>query len=192
MQHTRSLDGESPTTDPSDLDPASSRSVGNVAERAHFSPSPRRWNSMTRRRRLPHLAGAAAVLVAAVLLLSACFGTAGQEEAFAALNNDRAAHGLAPMFPHGELLAKAQAWADKLASDGRLSHSNLSSGVPGCWRSLGENVGYGSSVGSVQDAFMNSQGHKDNVLNSAYGFAGTGVSRNGDRVYVVQVFMQGC
>ena len=39
---------------------------------------------------------------------------------------------------------------------------------------------------------MNSQGHKDNVLNGAYGFAGTGVSYNGGRVYVVQVFMQGC
>ena len=147
---------------------------------------------MIRGRRVPRLAGSAAVLVAAVLLLSACFGTAGQQEAFVVLNNDRAAHGLAPVIPHGELLAKAQAWADKLASDGRLSHSNLSSGVPGCWRSLGENVGYGATVENVQNAFMNSQGHKDNVLNGAYGFAGTGVSRNGDRVYVVQVFMQGC
>jgi uncharacterized protein YkwD len=147
---------------------------------------------MIRGRRLPHLAGAAAVLVAAVLLLSACFGTAGQQEAFVELNNDRAAHGVGPAIPHGELLAKAQAWADKLASDGRLSHSNLSSGVPGCWRSLGENVGYGSSVEGVQNAFMNSRAHKDNVLNGGYGFAGTGVSRNGDRVYVVQVFMQGC
>ena len=112
---------------------------------------------MIRGRRLPRLAGSAAVLVAAVLLLSACFGTAGQQEAFVALNNDRAAHGLAPVIPHGELIAKAQAWADKLAGDGRLSHSNLSSGVPGCWRSLGENVGYGSTVGGVQNAFMNSR-----------------------------------
>ena len=54
---------------------------------------------MIRGRRLPRLAGAAAVLVAAVLLLSACFGTAGQQEAFVALNNDRAAHGRGPGDP---------------------------------------------------------------------------------------------
>jgi len=147
---------------------------------------------MQRGRRLPRLAGTAAVLLASLLLLSACFGTAGQQEAFVAMNNDRAAHGLAPVIPHGELIAKAQAWADKLSREGRLSHSSLSSGVPGCWRSLGENVGYGSSVGGVQDAFMNSSGHRGNVLNGAFGFAGTGVAYNGDRVYVVQVFMQGC
>ena len=192
MQHTRSLDGESPNNDSTAFRLRSSRSVGNVAERAHFSPPPRRWNSMIRGRRLPRLAGAAAVLVTAVLLLSACFGTPGQEEAFYALNNDRAAHGMGPVIPHGELIEKAQGWADKLAGDGRLSHSNLSAGVPSCWQSLGENVGYGSSIGGVQDAFMNSQAHKDNVLNGGYRYAGTGVAYNGSRVYVVQVFMQGC
>jgi uncharacterized protein YkwD len=134
----------------------------------------------------------AAVLVAAVLVLSACFFTAGQQEAYVALNNDRAAHGLAPVFPHGELIAKAQAWADKLAQDNGLSHSTLTSGIPGCWRALGENVGYGSSVGGVQDAFMASSTHRANILNGAYGYAGTGVAYRGDRVFVVQVFMQGC
>jgi uncharacterized protein YkwD len=147
---------------------------------------------MTRGRHLSRSLGAAAVLVALVTLLSGCFGTYGQQQAFVALNNDRAAHGLAPVIPHGELIAKAQAWADKMASENRLSHSSLSSGVPGCWRSLGENVGYGSSVGSVQDALMNSPTHRANILNGAYGFAGTGVAQRGDRVFVVQVFMQGC
>jgi uncharacterized protein YkwD len=193
VQHTGGLSGESrisaPTTEHSQI----SRSVGNVAERAHFPSPARRWNPMQQRgRRIPRLAGAATVLVASLLLLSACFGSAGQQEAFVAMNNDRAAASVGPVIPHGELIAKAQAWADKLSRDGRLSHSTLSAGVPGCWRSLGENVGYGSSVGGVEDAFMNSSAHKNNILNGAFQYAGTGVAWNGSRVYVVQVFMQGC
>jgi uncharacterized protein YkwD len=192
VQHTGGLSGESrisgPTTEHSQI----SRSVGNVAEGAHFSSSARRWNPMQRGRRIPRLAGGAAVLLASLLLLSACFGSAGQQEAFVAMNNDRAAAGVGPVIPHGELIAKAQAWADKLSRDGRLSHSTLSAGVPGCWRSLGENVGYGSSVGGVEDAFMNSSAPKNNILNGAFQYAGTGVAWNGSRVYVVQVFMQGC
>jgi uncharacterized protein YkwD len=192
VQHTGGLGGDRPMTDSTTNDPGSSRSVENVAERAHFSTTTRRWDPMQHGRRIPRLAATAAVLVASLLLLSACFGTASQEESFYALNNDRAAHSVGPLMPHGELVAKAQAWADKLSRDGRLSHSNLASGVPGCWRSLGENVGYGSSIGGVQDAFMNSSAHRANVLNGAFAYAGTGVAYNGSRVYVVQVFMQGC
>ena len=70
---------------------------------------------MHRGRRIPRLAGTAAVLVTSLLLLSACFGTPGQQEAFIAMNNDRAAHGIGPVIPHGELIDKAQGWADKLA-----------------------------------------------------------------------------
>ncbi len=193
MQHTRGL------TDGRLAEPPASpvfvplRSVGNVAKRAQFRSGGGRWECMrTTGRRLPRLLGAGVALALAVTLLSACFGTAEQEAAFAELNGDRSAHGLGLVVPHGELIAKAQSWADKLASENRLSHSHLPSGVPGCWRLLGENVGYGSSIGQVQDAFMNSPDHRANVLNGAYRYAGTGVAYRGDRVFVVQVFMQGC
>ena len=146
---------------------------------------------MRRTRRLPRLLATGAALVAVVTLLAGCWGTAGQQEAFGALNGDRAAHGTGQLIPHGYLVDKAQAWAEKLANDNSLSHSDLDSGVPSCWRSLGENVGYGSSIAQVQDSFMNSSSHRANVL-GGWTFAGTGVAHRGDRVFVVQVFMSGC
>jgi uncharacterized protein YkwD len=142
--------------------------------------------------RLPRLLATTAALVAVVTLLAGCFGTQGQYDAFVAMNSDRAAHSVGPLIPHGELIAKAQAWADKLASDNGLSHSDLAAGIPGCWRSLGENVGYGSSITGIEDAFMASDDHRANLLNGTFQYAGTGVSMNSGRVFVVQVFMQGC
>ena len=87
------------------------------------------------------------------------------------------------------LTDKAQSWAQYLARIGYLKHSNLSSGVPSNWRALAENVGYGSRIGTVHTAFMRSSGHRANILGN-YTHVGTGVAKNGDRVYVVHVFMR--
>jgi uncharacterized protein YkwD len=191
MQHTRGPASGKLADHEVHFVPEASRSVGNVADRAHFRPRADRWGSV-RRARLPRLLATAVALVAAVTLFAGCFGTQGQYDAFIAMNSDRSAHEVGPLIPHGELIAKAQAWADHLAAENSLSHSTLSDGVPGCWQALGENVGYGSSIGGVEDAFMGSTDHRTNLLNGAYDYAGTGVATNGSRVFVVQVFMQGC
>ena len=189
MQHTRSLTLAERAAEPVS---GPSRSVGNVAKRAHFSPAGVRWRGMTRAARLPRIVGAAVALIAVASLLSGCFGTADQESSFSMMNNDRAAHSVGPLIPHGGLLAKAQAWAEHLASINGLEHSSLPSGVSSCWETLGENVGYGSSISAVENAFMNSSPHRANLLNSSFAYAGTGVAYRGSRVFVVQVFMQGC
>jgi uncharacterized protein YkwD len=135
----------------------------------------------------------AGLALAAVLLLSGCLSN-GQSTVQNEMNADRTAHGLRALPTHSQLNAKAQAWAEKLARDGRLSHSNLASGAPSCWRSLGENVGYGSSAAAVQDAYMRSAGHRANVLSQkhAWNYVGVGYATAGNRVYTVQVFMKGC
>ncbi|QYG93549.1 CAP domain-containing protein [Iamia sp. SCSIO 61187] len=132
----------------------------------------------------------AGVAVLVALLLAACL-TSGQDAVLRELNSDRRAHGLASLPAHGTLTAKAQAWAEKMAREGRLSHSNLASGAPRCWQRLGENVGYGSSAAAVQDAFMRSSGHRANVL-GRWTDVGVGYAKAGNRVYVVQVFMVRC
>jgi uncharacterized protein YkwD len=139
-------------------------------------------------RRSVQAAGLALVLV---LVLAGCMSD-GQTAVQKEMNADRTAHGLRALPTHQQLNAKAQAWAEKIARDGKLSHSNLSSGVPSCWRSLGENVGYGSSAASVQDAYMKSEDHKNNILASKWSYVGVGYAKGGNRVYTVQVFMQGC
>jgi uncharacterized protein YkwD len=147
---------------------------------------------MTRGTRLPRIIGAGVALVAVVTLLSGCFGTPDQESSFVMMNNDRAAHDVGPLFPTGGLLAKAQAWAEHLAAVNGLAHSSLPSGVSSCWETLGENVGYGSSITAVEKAFMASSPHRTNLLNGSFAYAGTGVAYRGSRVFVVQVFMQAC
>jgi len=133
----------------------------------------------------------AALVLALALVFTGCL-SGGQSSVQQELNADRTAYRLRALPTHGQLNAKAQAWAEKLARDGRLSHSTLSAGVPSCWRGLGENVGYGASVASVQDAYMNSSGHRANILDSRWNYVGVGYAQAGNRVYTVQVFMQGC
>ena len=144
---------------------------------------------LTSRRRTSRIV-LAGVAMLVTLLLAACL-TSGQDAVLRELNSDRRAHGLSSLPAHGTLNSKAQAWAQKMAREGRLSHSNLASGAPRCWRRLGENVGYGSSAASVQDAFMRSSGHRTNVL-GRWTDVGVGYAKAGSRVYVVQVFMVRC
>jgi uncharacterized protein YkwD len=126
-------------------------------------------------------------LVALAILLSAC--TPEQLDAFQRLNAERQANGLAAVNPQEALMTKAQVWADYLASIGSLQHSNVAEGAAPGWWILGENVGSGPSVEAVQAAFMNSPGHRANILNPEFNWAGAGVAVSGNgTVFVVQVF----
>jgi uncharacterized protein YkwD len=119
--------------------------------------------------------------------LSAC--SPQQLDSFQRINYDRVDNGLIGMSINDSLMAKAQAWSDYLASVGSLQHSNLAEGVDGGWWMLGENVGYGPSIEAVERAFMNSPGHRANILSPEFNWAGTGVSVSGNgTVFVVQVF----
>jgi uncharacterized protein YkwD len=123
------------------------------------------------------------------LALSACL-TPQQNEVARHVNNSRAAYGRAPLGQNGELSDKAQRWAEYLAGSGGLAHSDLPSGISYRWRSLAENVGSGSSIGSVHQQYMNSSGHRANILNGRFNYIGTGYATGGGGVYTVQVFMQ--
>ncbi len=83
----------------------------------------------------------------------------------------------------------AAAWAWELANRGYLAHNpNLGDQVWGWW-SIGENVGYGSSIGEVHWALWNSWSHWGNMVSPSYGRIGVGVAYDGwGGVYVVQVF----
>jgi uncharacterized protein YkwD len=146
---------------------------------------------MERERRIPRVAR---VVVIALILVSVLGGCLNRDQAsgFNHLNGDRRAHGLRTLRVHGQLQRKAQAWAEKLARENRLYHSRLTDGVSARWCSLGENVGYGRSIHLVEKAYMKSPGHRANILNGKFTYAGVGVARNGDRVFTVQVFMQAC
>jgi len=142
----------------------------------------------TRRRTL--VVGAVALLMA-VGLLTGCLNPQ-QESVRAAMTHDRHAHNLQQLPVNMAAQRKAQAWAERLAADGYLHHSHLPSGINVRWCSLGENVGSGPSVNSIEQAYMASAGHRANILATRWNGVGVGYARRGNTIYTVHVFIKTC
>lgn len=157
-----------------------------------------------RRSATPRLVGVAAVALAVASLLGVLAAppagaarftgrlTASQQGAKNLLNRDRNLNRRAVLVSEADAQAKAQAWANRLAAEGKIYHSKLSDGIRTRWCSLGENVGYGPSMSAVEKAFMNSARHRANILNPKYTGVGVGVAYRGNVVYVVQFFIKPC
>jgi uncharacterized protein YkwD len=134
-----------------------------------------------------------ALMVAALstILLAGCLSV-GQTSVATALNADRAAAGRKTLPYQADAQDKAQRWAVKMAADGALSHSVLSSGIHVRWCSLGENVGRASSVRGVEAAYMASAPHRANILATRWNGVGAGYAVRSGVVYTVQIFIQTC
>jgi uncharacterized protein YkwD len=113
--------------------------------------------------------------------------TAEQQRIAALINGSRRDHGRAALAMHRQLTTKAQAWAQHMAREGRLSHSNLRDGAPAGWRALAENVGVGGSITSVHATFMGSSTHRANILGN-FNYVGTGYAVGHGRVWIVHEF----
>lgn len=110
------------------------------------------------------------------------------------VNNSRAEAGLPLVRENVVLDSKADAWARKLRDACALSHSTLADGAPTNWQKLGENVGFGGDIAQVHDAYLNSPGHRANIMDPAFNQMGTaavwGTCNGFKRVFTVQVFMK--
>lgn len=144
----------------------------------------------TRRRRTlwAVLTGALALVVVGSVMGSASAGP--DEGSFAsAVNAARSSHGVAPMSLQSDLSAVARAQAQRCADANELFHNpNLGGEVTG-WRVVGENVGVGGDWQSIENAFMASYEHRENILDpifTEFGI-GTAVSKDGS-LWVSQVF----
>ena len=111
-----------------------------------------------------------------------------------AVNSTRAENGLPALSEHVTLNMKADAWAVQLRDDCNIRHSTLSDGAPPEWRKLGENVGRGGSIEQVHTAYLNSPGHRANIVDPSFTSMGAGAvwgTCNGQQtVFTVQVFMR--
>ena len=93
---------------------------------------------------------------------------------------------------HTQAQRKAQAWAEHLAAQNQLSHSVLTDGITAHYCALGENVGYGPSVAAIETAYMNSAGHRANILDTRWNGVGVGYAKRGNIVFTVQFFIKTC
>ena len=137
-------------------------------------------------------------LPAVVLLsgtLTSCESTKVDRNAVRDLvNASRSAAGLPALRENVKLDIKADGWAQTLRNSCRIWHSNLATGAPAEWRKLGENVGMGGSIPQIHVAYMNSAGHRANILDPSYTQIGTAAvwgTCNGYRtVFTVHEFMK--
>lgn len=101
-------------------------------------------------------------------------------------NRKRAAHDCKPLTLQKNLRKAARKHSDKMAAANTLSHQlpgepSLGTRITRAgytnWRAVAENVAYGyPSPASMMKAWMNSPGHRKNILNCSYRHLGVGVT----------------
>ena len=107
----------------------------------------------------------------------------------AGVNALRTSQGLAQFIADTEIRTVAMGWTEKMAAAGAISHNpNLAKEITASWRKLGENVGTGPDVASVEEAFENSPGHRRNLLDPEFTHVSITVVVRGDRIFVTQQF----
>jgi uncharacterized protein YkwD len=104
------------------------------------------------------------------------------------VNQQRVQAGLSPLSDNGQLQSAAQAHSDDMVARGYFAHDGLDGRNPGARisatgyvaRTWGENIAWGSgSLGTpaqIVQNWMNSAGHRANILNGAFAESGIGVA----------------
>lgn len=131
---------------------------------------------------------AVGVVAAVAVLLTGCTRNTEAWDSAVLVNRTRHSAGLSDVTLEGSLVEKAQAWAEQMAASGNVRHSNLSEGVRGNWRVLGENVGWARSIDEMHDMFMRSPAHRQTILDRRFSRFGVGVAVSNGRYYTVQVY----
>jgi cysteine-rich secretory family protein len=136
----------------------------------------------------------ALVVSSALVVLGLVAGPAsadevGDEQRFVQLiNQSRGEAGLPPLSIDAQLVSGARIHSVEMAQQGTIFHNpGLAASVPDNWTRLGENVGMGGGVDTLHQAFMNSPGHRANVLGD-YDRVGIGITMLGSVVFVTEVF----
>lgn len=114
----------------------------------------------------------------------------GAESRFVQLiNQARAQAGLPALSVRSDLVGVARRHSARMADGDDLHHNpDLADQVSG-WQKLGENVGRGPTVDTIHGAFMDSPGHRANILSPDFTEVGVGVEvRDGGRIWVTEVF----
>lgn len=124
--------------------------------------------------------------------------TADEQETFNLINAQRTAAGLSALKIDSELQNVARAKAKDMVDKNYFSHTSPTYGSPFdmmksfgiTYKTAGENIAGNSSNQGAVNAWMNSEGHRANILNSNYNYTGLAVvsSPKYGKIYV-QMFI---
>ena len=120
---------------------------------------------------------------------------AAERDFLSLLNAERQRANLAPLTADAGLVPIAREWSQQMANVNVLSHrpdlrAQVEARVTRDWRRIGENVGRGPEVPGLHTAFMNSPGHRANVLGD-YNRVGIAVVNAGNTIWVTFNFLKG-
>ena len=124
--------------------------------------------------------------------------TADEQEVFDLINAKRVANGLAALKIDDELQNVARIKAQDMVDNNYFSHTSPVYGSPFdmiknfgiSYKTAGENIAGNSSNSGAVNAWMNSSGHKANILNSSFNYTGIGVVKSPKYGKIfVQMFM---
>ena len=123
---------------------------------------------------------------------------ADEKEVFDLINKQRAANGLKALEVDYEVQRVARIKAQDMVDNGYFAHESPTYGSPFnmlksfgiSYKTAGENIAGNSSNSGAVNAWMNSSGHKANILNSGFNYTGIGVvsSSKYGKIYV-QMFV---
>jgi hypothetical protein len=132
------------------------------------------------------------ISVSAGVGLAAAADSGTENEFLSLINSTRANSGLGPLEVNGGLQSHARNHTQDMIAAGKIYHSSngeLSAAGGSGWTRIGENVGRGQSPSSLHSAFMDSSGHKANILGD-YNYVGIGTDSADGYLYVTVVFMK--
>lgn len=116
------------------------------------------------------------------------------------VNKERVNRGLQPLKAHAKLTDCAQAKAQNMIDKNYFAHNSPTYGTPfdmiEQWgikfTAAGENIAYGQNTPKeVMQTWMDSPGHRSNILSDSFAEIGVGVATNKNGViYWTQMFMR--
>ena len=122
--------------------------------------------------------------------------TADEKEVFNLINKERQNNGLSALKVDVEVQRVARIKAEDLVNNNYFSHQSPTYGSPFdmlksfkiSYKTAGENIAGNSSNSSAVNAWMNSSGHRANILNGNFNYTGIGVV-NGSKYGKIYVQM---
>lgn len=122
--------------------------------------------------------------------------TADEKEVFNLINKERQNNGLSALKVDSEVQRVARIKAEDLVNNNYFSHQSPTYGSPFdmlksfkiSYKTAGENIAGNSSNSSAVSAWMNSSGHRANILNGNFNYTGIGVA-NGSKYGKIYVQM---
>ncbi|MEV7672023.1 sigma-70 family RNA polymerase sigma factor [Streptomyces sp. NPDC088752] len=123
--------------------------------------------------------------------------TSVEEQVIALVNAERAKEGCGPVTGNSLLARAAQGHSDDMAARDFFDHTNPDGAGPGervtatgyGWSTYGENIAMGQRTAEqVMESWMNSPGHRANILNCSFKELGVGLHTGDGGPYWTQVF----